>query len=214
MPPISTLGVFIAAAFVLLVTPGPAVMYIIARSISQGRTAGIVSAIGVGFGAMTQVIAAALGLSAILVSSALAFNAVKFIGAAYLIYLGIQTLRRPIENTETNTPEQRSLSRIFSQGIIVEALNPKTALFFFAFLPQFVDASAGSVTLQIIILGAIFITMGICSDSTYAIVAGTLGKWLSESLKKSRVFWRGQKVFSGGVYIALGLTTALSGNRK
>ncbi len=200
--------VFVAAALVLLLTPGPAVLYIVARSVDQGRMAGIVSALGVGLGSMVHVMAAALGLSALLVSSALAFNLVKFLGAAYLIYLGLQKLREKVTVREVTIDSTVPLGVIFRQGVVVNILNPKTALFFFAFLPQFVDPVRGSVAVQILILGCTFVTLGIFSDSGYALLAGTLGKLL----KQSETFARAQNTLTGMIYIGLGVVTAFSGS--
>jgi threonine/homoserine/homoserine lactone efflux protein len=203
----TSLLTFMTATIALLVVPGPAVLYIVARSIDQGRLAGLVSVMGIQVGVLFHILAAALGLSVILVTSALAFSIVKFLGAAYLIYLGIRTLAKKEPVLQPGTPEPQPLKKIFRQGIIVNVLNPKSALFFFAFLPQFVDASAGPATLQILFLGAVFVTLAIISDSTYAMLAGTLGN----RLRQSKAFLRGQKYLSGTVYIGLGLTTALAG---
>lgn len=202
-----SLLIFIGAALALLLAPGPAVLYIVARSIDQGSFAGIISVLGIGLGSLLHVIAAALGLSALLVSSALAFIMVKYLGAAYLIYLGIATLLKKPVLVDEEKPQQQSLFQIFRQGVIVNVLNPKTALFFFAFLPQFVDANKGSISLQILFLGALFTTMAICTDSVYALLAGHLG----HILKNSSHFLKLQRYLSGGIYIILGLTTALSG---
>jgi threonine/homoserine/homoserine lactone efflux protein len=202
----SSLIVFMIAAAVLLVVPGPAVLYIVARSVNQGRLAGIVSALGIQIGTLFHIVAAALGVSAILVTSARAFQVVKFLGAAYLVYLGIRTLLDRKQPDALSASEPQELSRIFYQGVIVNLLNPKTALFFFAFLPQFADPARGPVALQILLLGVIFVTMAICSDSIYALLAGTIGR----SLKSNLAVLRGQRYFAGFVYIALGVTTALS----
>ncbi len=201
---------FLVAVFVLLVTPGPAVFYIVARSIDQGRMAGLVSVLGVGVGTFFHVAAAALGLSALLVSSALAFSIVKYLGAAYLIYLGLHKLLAKDEPVSLHTIEPQRLTRIFRQGVVVNVLNPKTALFFFAFLPQFIDPTAGWVAGQVVVLGTIIVIMGIFSDGFYALLAGTLGAWLRSSLTIVRV----QRYFAGSVYIALGVLTALSGSQK
>ena len=206
----SRLFVFIIAAFVLLITPGPAVLYIVARSIDQGRLAGIVSTLGVGVGTMFHVGAAALGISALLVSSVLAFSIVKYLGAAYLIYLGARKLLIPDALEQPQPIEHQKLSKIFYQGVVVNVLNPKTALFIFAFLPQFVDARQGVVALQILLLGSILVVMGIFSDGLYALLAGTVGDWLRGSLR----FLKVQRYFAGGVFIALGVTAALSGSGK
>jgi threonine/homoserine/homoserine lactone efflux protein len=203
----TTLAVFLVASFVMLVTPGPAVLYIIARSIDQGHVAGITSACGAGVGTLIHVAAAVSGVSALLVSSALAFMVVKYLGAVYLVYLGIKTLLAPPLSAQIDVPEPRMLSRVFYQGIIVNLLNPKVALFFFAFLPQFVEPARGSAVGQMLLLGSLFVAMGIISDSLYALLAGTVRDWL----KQSTAFLRGQRYFAGSVYIAPGMTTALSG---
>jgi threonine/homoserine/homoserine lactone efflux protein len=205
------LGLFIAAATILLLTPGPAVLYIVARSVHQGRVAGLVSVAGIAVGTLVHVLAAALGLSALLASSAVAFSALRYAGAAYLIFLGLRQLlrREPVDAPEDAPPEP--LSRIFVNGIVVNVLNPKTALFFLAFLPQFVDVSRGSVTLQLMTLGLIFAVMGMASDASYALLAGTARGWL----KGSRGFLRAQRYVSGTVYVGLGLAAAFAGsNRK
>src|SRR5215813_4249902 len=144
----SQLILFMGAALLLLLIPGPAVLYITARSASQGRMAGIVSVFAIETANFIQAVAAALGLSAILLSSALAFDVVKYLGAAYLIYLGVRKLMSSDNGAENEVVKRESLSRIYWQGLMVNILNPKTALFFFAFLPQFVDPSKGNVTAQ------------------------------------------------------------------
>lgn len=210
MPDSSTLAVFVIAALVLLVTPGPAVLYIVARSIDQGRWAGLVSTLGIAGGSLFHVAAAALGVSALLMSSALAFNAVKYLGAAYLIYLGARRLLTAEEIFPPELAEQRQLSKIFYQGVVVNLLNPKTALFFLAFLPQFVDVNRGGVVGQILFLGALFVILGVCSDGLYALLAGTMGHWLRGSLH----FLKAQRYVAGSVFIFLGLTAAFSGSGK
>ena len=149
MPDTATLLVFSAAALALIVVPGPAVLYIVAQSIDRGRLAGFVSALGIAVGGLVHVTAAAIGLSSLLVSSATAFAVVKYAGAAYLIGLGLYTLLVRKAEREATAPRERRLRRRFSQGVVVNVLNPKTALFFFAFLPQFVDPDKGSAALQI-----------------------------------------------------------------
>lgn len=210
MPEISTFAVFVVAAVVLIVTPGPAVLYVVARSIDQGRMAGIVSTLGIGTGTLVHVAAAALGVSALLVSSALMFNLVKYLGAAYLIYLGVRKLMVREDIHRPESIEQTHLARVFYQGAVVNILNPKTALFFFAFLPQFVDTAHGRVAFQIFFLGVVFTLIGIVSDGLWAMLAGTLGRWLKGNLK----FLLAQRYFAGTVFIALGITTALSGSHK
>ena len=210
MPELSTFTIFVVATSVLLLTPGPAVLYIVTRSIDQGRVAGIVSTLGIAVGTLFHVAAAAFGVSALLVSSVLLFNFVKYLGAAYLIYLGIRKLLVREELQSIQKERRRELSQIFYQGVLVNLLNPKTALFFFAFLPQFVDPAKGAVSGQILFLGATFVVMGLFSDGLYALLAGSLGKWLRSNLR----FLRAQRYFAGMVYIALGAVTALSGVHK
>ncbi len=210
MPEFPTLLLFIIAAWILLITPGPAVLYIVTRSIDQGRIAGLVSTLGIALGTMFHVAAAALGVSALLMSSALAFNIVKYLGAAYLVYLGICKFLQKPEAEQAQNIKPKKLSQLFYQGIIVNLLNPKTAIFFFAFLPQFADVNQGLVALQILFLGSLFVVMGIFSDGLWALLAGTAGNWLRGNLR----FLQGQHYFSGGVFIALGLTAALTGSGK
>lgn len=210
MPDWSTLSIFIIAALVLVFTPGPNTLYIIARSVQQGRIAGIVSSLGVQVGSLFHIASATLGVSALLLSSAQAFNAVKYVGAAYLIYLGVKTLLTREKVTEAGTVEGKSLSRAFYQGVLVSLLNPKAALFFFAFLPQFVDTKRGSATTQIMFLGAIVVVLGALSDSIYALLSGSVGNLMRGNLK----LLRAQRYFAGSVYIGLGAMTALTGSTK
>src|ERR1700757_1379200 len=203
----SSLAIFMTGAMLLLLVPGPAVLYITSRSISLGRAAGLASAMGIAVGTMFHVAAATLGLSALLVSSATAFQLVKFAGAAYLIYLGIRTMRSGDAAMPDASAERRSLRRIFGQGVLVNLLNPKTALFFLAFLPQFVDPARGHATLQIFELGVLFALMGWVSDSIWATIAGTFGTRLQGNVRLRRA----QRKVSGGALIALGLASAFSG---
>ena len=194
-------------AMLLLLVPGPAVLYIASRSIGLGRAAGLVSAMGIAVGTLVHVAAATLGLSALLVSSASAFTFVKYAGAAYLIYLGVRTLRREDATTLDPSREQRSLRSIFGQGVLVNLLNPKTALFFLAFLPQFVDPARGHATLQIFELGVLFALMGWMSDSVWALVSGTFAEYIRGNVRLRST----QRKVSGGALIALGLASAFSG---
>jgi threonine/homoserine/homoserine lactone efflux protein len=204
------LPVFLVAALILLLTPGPAVLYIVARSLDQGRTAGLVSVLSIEVGNFVHVLAATLGLSAILMSSALAFSIVKYLGAAYLIYLGLRRLFARETTDQLASTQPRQLRRIFRQGVLVAILNPKTALFFFAFLPQFVDSSQGAVALQLLTLGCLFVLMAIVTDGLYALAASTAGQWF----KRSRVFVRIDRWVVGSVYIGLGVTAALADARQ
>src|SRR5215469_13028710 len=206
----SSLLLFVTGAMVLLMIPGPAVLYILSRSIGHGRPAGLVSAMGIAIGSLFHVAAAALGLSALLVSSTSALQFVKYAGAAYLIYLGIRTLRSSDTAYLRPTSGQRSLRNIFGQGVLVNLLNPKTALFFLAFLPQFVDPSRGHATVQILQLGVLFSLMGWMSDSVWALLAGTFAAHIVGNIKLRRT----QRHVSGGARIALGLASAFSGGRS
>ena len=206
MPDASTLLLFAAAALALIVVPGPAVLYIVAQSIDRGRPAGLVSALGVAAGGLVHVTAAAIGLSSLLVSSATAFAVVKYAGAAYLIGLGLHTLFVRPEAPAAAAPRERRLRRVFWQGAVVNVLNPKTALFFFAFLPQFVDPKQGSAALQIGVLGLLFVVLAVVSDSVWALAAGTA----SERLRRSRRFVALRRYVSGSVFVGLGAATAFA----
>ena len=198
------------AALVLLLTPGPAVLYIVARSVEQGRRAGLVSTLGIHVGTLVHVAAAAFGVSALLVSSAVAFGLLKYLGATYLIWLGVRRLvaRGALEPPVALSPQP--LRRIFLQGVVVNVLNPKTALFFLAFLPQFVNVSRGQVAFQILFLGATFLALALMSDGLWAVAAGTAGGWL----KRNRRVLRAERYVTGSVYIGLGVTAALAGNGR
>jgi len=210
MPDSSTLVLFVAAALALLAMPGPAVIYIVSQSIDHGRAAGLVSVLGVGVGSAVQVAAASLGLSSLLVSSATAFSAVKYAGAAYLVFLGLRTLLARGAGPAPPVRRSSARRRLFLQGALVNVLNPKTALFFFAFLPQFVDTSAGSATIQIAFLGGLFVCLGLVSDGLYAVTAGTL----ADRLRGSERVLRARRYVSGSVLVGLGVAAALSGSRK
>jgi len=215
MPETSTLALFAVAAVTLLLIPGPAVLYIVTRSVDQGRAAGLASVCGVHVGTLLHVAAAALGLSALLVSSATAYDTVRWLGAAYLVWLGVRRLLARDEDvpeaaTGPDARRRLGLGRIFAQGVVVNVLNPKTALFFFAFLPQFVDTSRGSVPFQVVVLGAAFVLLGLLSDGAYALLASTGAGWLRRRPKVARA----SRLVSGGVLISLGVTTALAGSRS
>jgi threonine/homoserine/homoserine lactone efflux protein len=171
MPGLATLAVFVVAVVALLPVPGPVVLYSVTRSLEQGRRAGLLSTVGVGIGNLCRVLAATLGLSALLASSATAFAVVKYAGAAYLVYLGIRALLDRSGETQVGTPASIPLRRVFSQGFVVALLNPKTSLFFLAFLPQFVDPVPGDAPSQAMLLGTIFVILGICTDTAYAFLA-------------------------------------------
>src|SRR5215212_2383585 len=201
LPTPGTLAVFAAACLALLLVPGPAVLYVVAQSAGQGRRVGLASVAGIHLGTLVHVAAAAIGLSAVIVASATAFAVVKYAGAAYLVYLGV---RRLLDRTPVDVAYRREpLRRAFLRGIVVNVLNPKTALFFLAFLPQFVDADRGDVWFQVLTLGLVFVGLGLVSDSAYAVAAGSLGG----VLRRRRGLLR---YGSGTVYVGLGAITALA----
>jgi threonine/homoserine/homoserine lactone efflux protein len=210
IPDAATVAVFAAAALALLVVPGPAVLYIVAQSIHRGRGAGLVSMLGIQVGGLVHVAAAALGLSSLLVSSAFAFEIVKYAGAAYLVLLGIRRLLDRDREEIVEVGSERELGRLFRRGIVVNVLNPKTALFFFAFLPQFVDPATPTPALQIAFLGLLFVGIAVVSDGAYALAAGTLGGWL----RRSRGFVRAERLVSGTVFVGLGVATAFAGSKR
>jgi threonine/homoserine/homoserine lactone efflux protein len=211
IPSAANLWVFVSAALVLLVIPGPAVLYIFARSIERGRLAGLVSVLGIHAATLVHIAAAALGLSALLASSAVAFGIVKYAGAAYLIWLGLKKIFGS-DNTAgvAVKPRNDGYFHLFRDGFVVNLFNPKTALFFLAFLPQFVDVSRGHVATQAAFLGSLFTGIGIVTDSCYALAAGTAGGWL----RRSRGYLHFERYISGALFVGLGLTAALAGNHR
>ncbi|MGH7418261.1 MAG: LysE family translocator [Candidatus Rokuibacteriota bacterium] len=210
LPEWSSLGFFVIAALALLLTPGPAVLYIVTRSIDQGRRAGFVSVAGVHVGTLAHIFAAAAGLSALLAASATAFSVVKYLGAAYLIYIGV---RRLLDRTTIGMgadAQPLRLRRAFLDGVIVNVLNPKTALFFLAFLPQFVTVSRGHVDAQILCLGVVFVLLGAITDSLYALTAGSAAQWLRAKPR----FLASERWISGSLYIGPGVLAAMSSNQR
>jgi threonine/homoserine/homoserine lactone efflux protein len=206
MPDAATLIAFSAAAVVLFVVPGPAVLYIVGRSISGGRTAGLVSVAGIHTGSLVHIAAAIAGLSALLARSAVALAVLRYAGAAYLIYLGIRALTDRHTDEPDEAGEPVSLRRVFTDGFVVNLLNPKTAAFFLAFVPQFVDPAKGTTT-QLLVLGALFVVLGIVSDGVYASAAGAVGG----TLQRHPAWRTGRRWVSGGIYLALGVAAALAG---
>jgi threonine/homoserine/homoserine lactone efflux protein len=204
MPTGSTIAIFLLAAAVLAVVPGPAVAYIVTQSIDQGRRAGLVSALGVASGGLVHVAAATVGLPALIASSATAFTVVKLVGAAYLIAVGI----RRMLSGNGEEPESRALRaplrRVYRQGVIVNVLNPKTALFFLAFLPQFVDPDRGAVWPQVALLGVVFVSVAVLSDMTYALVSDAIAGRIRRTGRGAKV----RRRLTGGVFVALGITAA------
>jgi threonine/homoserine/homoserine lactone efflux protein len=210
IPDPASLAVFVVAALALLVVPGPAVLYVVARSIHHGRRAGLASVLGIHVGTLVHIGAATLGLSALVLSSAVAFTAVKIAGAIYLVGLGLWTFLSRHAETDVALGGERNLRRAFAQGIVVNVLNPKTALFFLAFLPQFVDPDASHPAVQIAFLGVLFALLGLVTDSIWAIAAGTAGG----VLRRSQRFARSQRYVTGTVYVGLGVATAFAGGSE
>jgi len=207
VPDASSWTVFLVASLLLLVTPGPAVLYVITRSLDQGRIAGLVSVAGIALGTLGHVLAATLGVSAVLTSSAGAFAVIKYAGAAYLVWVGIQRMRGDSSAAPASKPTPSGYGAIFRQGAVVNLLNPKTALFFLAFLPQFVDP-AHALAPQLLALGLAFAGLAIVSDGLFALLAGTLHRWLRAG--RPARFLRAQRFASGGVFVLLGVSAALT----
>jgi threonine/homoserine/homoserine lactone efflux protein len=203
------LGAFIAASLVLAVTPGPGVIYIVARSLAQGRRCGLASVAGVALGNFGNALGASLGLAALFAVSSAAFTVVKWVGAAYLVWLGIQALRAPRADSTVAVPGPAPLRRVFRDGVIVSLLNPKTTIFFAAFLPQFV-APGASVVAQTLLLGALFVAIAAASDSVYAWLAGSVAPRLAGP---DSGWPRWGRWLSAGAYIGLGVLTALAEQR-
>ncbi|MGD8779188.1 MAG: LysE family translocator [Ignavibacteria bacterium] len=203
---IDQLMLFMAAGILLNLTPGPDMIYVATRSASQGRKAGILSALGIGTGTFFHILAAALGLSTILMYSATAFEVVKWIGAGYLVYLGFKAIIDKKTESKTARPKTQSLSKIYLQGCLTNILNPKVALFFLAFLPQFTNPESGDLTLQIIFLGLLFDTTGTIVNSIVAFLADKVSGLLNKNGKVQKI----QSWFSGIVFISLGISLALS----
>jgi len=203
MPAGSTLVLFVGASLALLAVPGPAVIYVVTRSIDQGRSAGIVSMLGVETGTLAYALAAAVGLTGLIAASEIGFTVVRYVGAAYLVYLGARKWR---ERDESQERVASARSRLYLRGLLVQLLNPKIAIFFLAFLPQFVDSERGPVAAQILVLGTLFTLLAIVSDGAYVLLAGAMGRWLRTGRRARRRLAR----ISGGVFIGLGVTAALN----
>lgn len=204
-----TVLMFSAASLLLALTPGPDMLYIATRSMTQGRSAGVVSALGVHGGALVHIVAAALGLSAIIATSALAFSVVKYAGAIYLVYLGIRTLLAKNETLEIKPGEHARLWQVFRQGVLTNVLNPKVILFFLAFLPQFVNPEKGLVTLQLLLLGTLLFFVSLPVDIAIGLIGGSVGAWF----KRRHGARTASKWFTGSVFIALGIGTALTSGK-
>jgi threonine/homoserine/homoserine lactone efflux protein len=210
VPSLSTLPVFIAASIALLVIPGPAVLFIVARSGAQGRRAGLVSVLGVHTASGVHVLAAVAGLSAVVVASSIAFSAVKLVGGCYLIYLGVKSIRGASHSAGPSVPVVKPEKRLFAEAFVISVLNPKVALFFLAFLPQFVQRGHGPIWSQTLALGVIYILLGLCSDSMYAVVGARLGTRFSGRATRLRAARYGE----GSILIGLGVLTLALPHRR
>lgn len=209
MPDATTVSLYLTAAIILAITPGPGILYVLTRSIKGGRGEGYASAFGTAVGGLFHVVAAALGLSVILATSALAFGIVKYVGAAYLIYLGIRALTSHEQDFEIEGAAANRNSQAFRQGILTEMLNPKTAIFFLAFIPQFIN-SERTIVPQFILLGCISVLLNTSVDVVVATLAGPIGY----QLRKRAGLRKAQRIFSGCGLIALGAYVAFSGDGK
>lgn len=209
MPDATAFSLFFAAAILLAITPGPGIFYVLTRSLKGGRREGYASSFGTAIGGLAHVIAAALGLSAILATSALAFFIVKYAGAAYLIYLGIRTIMTKDEAPDMDAEIEPNNQKALYQGILTEILNPKTAIFFLAFIPQFINLEAAIVP-QFILLGCISVFLNTSADIIVATLAGPIG----QQLKKRANLRKGQRLFTGLSLVSLGVYVALTGNEQ
>jgi threonine/homoserine/homoserine lactone efflux protein len=207
MPSPSAYGLFVVAALVLLAIPGPAVLYVVGRSIDQGRRAGLASVAGIHTGTAVHIFLATVGLSSLVVASRTAFDGVRYAGAAYLVFLGVRRLLARAEPPGGGVRPPRTLRRLYTQGVVVNLLNPKTIVFVFAFIPQFVNTGAGHVWLQVLLLGLTFSALGLVSDSLYALAAGAV----ADRLRGSRAVARAERWLGGGTLIGLGIAAAATG---
>jgi threonine/homoserine/homoserine lactone efflux protein len=205
LPDTNTLLLFMMAALALNVTPGPDMLYVVARSVGEGRAAGVISSLGIAAGSLVHTLAVALGLAGLLRAVPIAFEIVKWVGAAYLIWLGVRALRTRGSATEHAAVTPASRRAIFGQGMLTNVLNPKVALFFLAFLPQFVDPERGSVALQIIALGLLFNTSGTIVNVLVAVLASGAGAWSRRRFGESPLLRR----VTGVLFIGLGVRLAL-----
>ncbi|MEM6838969.1 MAG: LysE family translocator [Cyanobacteria bacterium P01_C01_bin.120] len=202
----TSFSLFLAAVAIITVTPGPDTFYVLGRSLEQGRLAGMVSAVGIFVGNLGHTTAAAVGLSAVLMTSAIAFNIVKYVGAAYLIYLGLQAILSRDRPHALPTAPRASLLKIFGQAVLTNLLNPKAALFFLAFIPQFIDPAAGPMALQTLLLGSIVAA----SSSLWLAAIGALVATAGQNLRRSPRVATIQKWLTGSLFVGLGLRLAIA----
>ncbi|GAA2126110.1 MULTISPECIES: LysE family translocator [Arthrobacter] len=211
MVPAPNLLAFALAALVLIAVPGPSVLFVIGRTLALGRKGGLLSVAGNAGGELVQIAAVAVGVGVVLAQSLLLFSVVKFAGAAYLVYLGIQAIRhRGSGATAADPADPSSTARVLREGFIVGATNPKSIVFFVAVLPQFVDYSAGAIPVQLATLGAVFLLIALVSDSTWALAAGTARHWFARSPRRIAAL----STTGGVMMIGLGGTLALTGSKN
>ena len=210
MPSFEAIILFTTAAVAITLCPGPSMAYVMSRSIGQGRSAGCFSALGLATGLLLHTIAASMGLSVVFVCSPLIYIIVKYLGAAYLLYLGMQMFLSGKNERDPQAPPPKSDKfRVYGQGVITEILNPKTALFYLSFLPQFVDPFQGHPGLQMFILGCILLLTALSMDLFIAVTGGAMSEWFT----RNPVFKKGQQWLAGTVLIGLGIRLAISEGR-
>jgi threonine/homoserine/homoserine lactone efflux protein len=204
------LAAFVVASFLLIVVPGPSVLFVISRGVALGRKAALLTVLGNEVGVMVQVVVVAAGLGAVLERSAVLFDAIRFAGAAYLVYLGVQAVRHRRElSTVLDATAIRPSGHLFREGVVVGVSNPKVIVFFTAVLPQFVDPDAGPVPVQLFVLGTVFALIALVMDSCWGVAAGTARAWLAgRPHRLERLGGAG-----GLVIIGLGARLALTGRR-
>ncbi|MFJ4680446.1 MULTISPECIES: LysE family translocator [unclassified Kitasatospora] len=209
MPDLSSLWWFFTASLVLLLIPGPSVLYVTGRTLDQGRRAGLLSTLGLACGDLVQVVAAVVGLSALVASSETAFDVVKYAGAGYLVWLGVKRLRTPDPDPSEERPAEAPARspRIFSDGLVVNALNPKSTLFFLAFLPSFIHSGHGAVWSQTLVFGLVFVLVGVCTNAGWAL----LSSLLRQRARQSRGFLRAERYIVAGVFLVLAAATLATG---
>ena len=209
MPALDTILVFAGATLALIAVPGPSNLFILARGVASGRRAAVASAFGIETGTLLYVVATAVGLAAVLASSAVAFNALRYLGVAYLVFLGVRALRSRPSPAAAPDDGARAWWPSYRRGLLVGLANPKVALFFLAFFPQFVSPAAGSATTQVLVLGGVFLTLSICADLVNASVASALGRWLA----RRPGLVRRQAQAEGVAYLGIGAWALVAGGR-
>lgn len=209
MVPLASLGAFTVAAVLLILMPGPSILFVIGRSIAYGRLAGVLSVVGNALGMLPLLTLVALGVGALVAQSVVIFTAIKIVGAGYLVYLGIQAIRHRNEVPDAESGPRRSAWRLLGEGFVVGVTNPKTIAFFVAVLPQFVDYSAGGIPWQLAELGLVFVVLALICDSCWALAAGTARAWFATSPKRIARL----RATGGGMMIGLGGVLLLTGNK-